>query len=80
MKFKYHYQEQKLWRIEEDYSYQISEANRLVEFLGLKRLLRVGAFKVGFDFIFETGVEFFFFGVEEGEVSAVLGIMETVVR
>jgi hypothetical protein len=37
-------------------------------------LIRLGAFKITFYFIFETGVEFFFFGVEEGEVGAVLGI------
>ncbi|CAG8601759.1 4686_t:CDS:1, partial [Paraglomus brasilianum] len=37
------------------------------------------AFKIGFYFIFVTGVEFLFFGVKEGEVEAILGILEAVI-
>jgi len=31
MKFKYHFLEKKLWRIEEDYLYEVSEENRVIE-------------------------------------------------
>ncbi|MCE8163084.1 MAG: hypothetical protein I3274_02600 [Candidatus Moeniiplasma glomeromycotorum] len=52
-----------------------------VESEGDKKEGAVGlaTFKVGFDFVFETGVEFFLLGVEELEVSAVLSILGAVV-
>jgi hypothetical protein len=42
-------------------------------------LIPGSTFKVFFHFILKASVKFFFFGVEEGEVSAVLGVLETVV-
>ncbi len=71
MKFKYHYQEQKLWRIEEDYSYQISEANRLVEFLGLKISFNLGLphwLSISFDGVPTTKMNISYFkGLKNGE-------------
>ena len=39
----------------------------------------MNSFEIGFDFVFEASVEFFFFGVEEGKVGAVLGVLEAVI-
>jgi hypothetical protein len=36
-------------------------------------------FKIAFDFVFKTGIDFFFFRVKKGQVGAVLGILETVI-
>ena len=44
-----------------------------------ERLIGSSAFEIGFYFIFKASVEFFFFGVEELEVSAVLSVLETVI-
>jgi hypothetical protein len=41
--------------------------------------LNLVALKVGFDLIFKAGVKFFFFGVEELKIKAVLSIFNTVI-
>ena len=45
MKFKYNYPEHRLWRIEENYLYEVGEENRQVEvipFIGYKIRFRLG--------------------------------------
>ena len=45
-----------------------------------ERAIGFGTLKIGFYFIFITGVEFLFFRVKEGEVDTILGVLETVIR
>ena len=44
MKFKFNYPEKKLWRIKEDYFYEVSEENRQFEYrlFGIKITFRLG--------------------------------------